>query len=394
MKTPLALLNLLHDKKRTGVAVAGVTFAVVLVLMQWGFYGAVEKTAANVYSQLSFDLILISHDYKQIAQPGIFPRMRLEQARGVEHVSRVMPVQIGFALWQYPYTDLPPANPGLVPGRRRGMLVLGCDPNDPLFSTNPELSVSLPALKCPGTVLIDRASRPEFGPQKAGTTTEASDKRVNIVGSFTIGTGFAADGTAVVGKETFNRLFGGLVGNNISLGLVGVRARDEPQRSQQIADVKAQLLQLLPPDVQVLTRDEMLAAETHHWVSKTSVGKIFGLGVVLALIVGMAIVYQVLSSDVTNRLGEFATLKAMGYARGYLSAVVLKQAILLGLVGFLPGLVLSLLLYGWTREQASIPISMTPGRATLVLLMIVSMCCLSGLAALRKVHYADPADLF
>ena len=132
-----------------------------------------------------------------------------------------------------------------------------------------------------------------------------------------------------------------------------------------------------------------------HWVWETSIGLIFQLGVVVALVVGTAIVYQVLSSDVTNHLPEYATLKAMGYSGNYLASVVLQQAVVLAVLGFLPGLVIST---GAVRADASggaNPHRHDAGpRGCLCSALAVVMCTISGLGALRKVRSADPADLF
>ena len=93
----------------------------------------------------------------------------------------------------------------------------------------------------------------------------------------------------------------------------------------------------LPADVKAVARDELLDQERQHWVQDTSLGKIFVMGVALAFVVGIVFVYQVMASDIGNRLGEFATLKAMGYGDGYVNRVVLQQALLLAVAGFVPG---------------------------------------------------------
>jgi putative ABC transport system permease protein len=113
-----------------------------------------------------------------------------------------------------------------------------------------------------------------------------------------------------------------------------------------------------------------------------------------ALFVGVAIVYQVLSTDIANMMGEYATLKAMGYGPRYLTQVVLSQAVLLALFGYLPSLIVSFGLYQLVGSLSGMPMIMTLGIASLVLLLAVLMCVLSGIAALRKLYQADPADLF
>jgi putative ABC transport system permease protein len=114
----------------------------------------------------------------------------------------------------------------------------------------------------------------------------------------------------------------------------------------------------------------------------------------VALFVGVAIVYQVLSTDIANMMGEYATLKAMGYPNSYLARVVLQQSVLLALVGYVPSIIISWVLYMFVGAQSGLPMVMTWQIAATVLALAVIMCVLSGMAALRKLFQADPADLF
>jgi putative ABC transport system permease protein len=121
---------------------------------------------------------------------------------------------------------------------------------------------------------------------------------------------------------------------------------------------------------------------------------IFAMGLVLALVVGTAIVYLILSNDVANHLAEYATLKAMGYSGGYLVGVVLRQAVTLAFAGFLPGVGISVALYWVTSTVARLPIKMEWLCILFVLGLTVVMCVASGVGALRKLRAAEPADLF
>jgi len=147
-------------------------------------------------------------------------------------------------------------------------------------------------------------------------------------------------------------------------------------------------------DVEILTRAEVNAVEEYRWVVDTPLGQIFTLGVWVAVFVGVAIVYQVLSTDIANMMGEYATLKAIGYSNRFLTIVVLQQSVLLALVGYFPSLVISLFLYWLVEMQSGMPMSMTPQIMFTVLLLAIAICVLSGMAALRKLYQADPADLF
>jgi putative ABC transport system permease protein len=148
------------------------------------------------------------------------------------------------------------------------------------------------------------------------------------------------------------------------------------------------------PDARAYTREEIDTKEAEYWVQQTAVGRFFTLGVMVALLVGVIFVYQMMAADIRNHLAEYATMKAIGYRNRYLVRVILWQAGLLAVVGFFPGLLASLGIYEWTREAARIPISMTASRAVLVFLLTMGMCLISGVLAIRKLHSADPADLF
>jgi putative ABC transport system permease protein len=373
--TPLAWLNLLHERMRTLVAIAGVAFAIILILMQLGFYYSVRLTASLVYDRLNFDLLLASPNYLYMVRSGSVPRERLVQAESHPDVARAMPLYVGLNLWRMHDT-----------GRERGILLMGVDPVEQVFLL-PEVDEQLVKLQQPDHVLMDRMSHPDFGPHSPGTHAEIGGDRIEVVGNFKLGTGFSADGAVICSDLTFSQLMGGRELGRPSLGLVKLRPGAVPER------VAAELASLLPEDVIVYTRPQINAQDRHHWVMKTSVGVIFGLGVILAVLVGVAIVYQVLSSDIDNRLAEYATLKAMGFPPSYLSWTVLQQALMLAIGGFIPGLIISRTLYSITSRAAHVPMELTFSMAAGVFVLGVLMCTASGLMSLRKVQNADPASL-
>ncbi|MCE9526365.1 MAG: ABC transporter permease DevC [Planctomycetales bacterium] len=391
MKTFLAWRNLVHNRVRTLVAVAGVTFAVVLIFMQLGFFGAVETTATVVYSALDFDLCIRSKDYLHFAKTRSFPAARLKQAEGVAGVKSASPFFVAIRVWR---------NPQPKKGEEYGIMVMGFNPRDSVFLRDDIQAAARKLLVQEDVVLIDSLTRKEFGPKNGrrfgdediGVETEVMHRRVRVVGHFRLGSGFAANGAVLTTDRGYVRVSPGQSLNNVSLGLIKL------EEGADAAEVAARLRAELPggrnPDVEVLTRKEVLDIERNRWVGRTSFGLIFQLGVGVALFVGTAIVYQVLSADVTSLMPEYATLKAMGYANAYLMKVILQQAVVLSLLGFLPGWGLAQLLYYVTSEGAGIPIQMTRQNLLLVLVLSVAMCALSGIGAARKTLNADPAELF
>jgi putative ABC transport system permease protein len=130
------------------------------------------------------------------------------------------------------------------------------------------------------------------------------------------------------------------------------------------------------------------------WQSSTPTGFVFTLGLIMGFVVGVVICYQILSTDVADHLPEYATLKAIGYTDRYLTGVVLREGLLLALLGYLPALGLSWLLYRLLGAWTGLPLVMTAGRAGFVLLLATVMCAFSGFLALRRVRAADPAEVF
>ena len=225
---------------------------------------------------------------------------------------------------------------------------------------------------------------------------EINRRRAELAGLFTIGTGLAADGAAVVNERGFRRLFPNYSERDVSLGLIQLSesaARDPAAARDAIVD-QLGLADHGSAPIELLTRDEVERREIWHWLANTPVGFIFISGVVVAFIVGAIIVYIVLSSDITRQMGEYATLKAMGYRNRYLSRVVMEQAFILGLISYLLALGVSLILYQVVGELAKLPITMTWFRQILVFVSTSIMCGVSGAIAMQKLRRADPADLF
>jgi putative ABC transport system permease protein len=210
-----------------------------------------------------------------------------------------------------------------------------------------------------------------------------------VVGTFAIGGGFSADGYLVVSDQTFLRLFPGRAPGAPNHILVTLAPGDD--RDATLARLGA----VLPAEDSVVrTVEEASARDQRFQTTQRPVGLVFGFGVVIGVLVGVIIVYQVLSTDVADHLKEYATFKAIGYPQHFFLGVVFEEALILGLLGFVPGFLVSLGLYAAVAAATGLPLAMTPTRAGAVLLGTVAMSALSGGMATRRLARADPADLF
>jgi putative ABC transport system permease protein len=379
-RVPIAWLNLLHERTRLGVAIAGVSFAVILIFMNLGFLGALVQTATTFYEQFNADLFLMSPQSLEISSTKLFPRERIYQVAGVEGVEFVMPLYSEYMLWRNPETR-----------ESRAMFAYAINPDDPVFLM-PELQAPADRARLfeRDAVFMDRLSRPEFGPQAIGTETETQRRRVKVVGNYSLGGGFAADGTIIMSDQNFIRYLDRRQLGRINLGLIKLKSGVNPEKA------KITIRKLLAADVDIYTKAGIIEHDKTYWLQATSIGFIFGLGVVVSFIVGTVIVYQILSTDIRDHLSEYATMKAMGYKGRYLFGIVLQEAMILALLGYIPGLIVALGLYTMTvnATAGALPVQMNLGRVIFVFVLTAIMCCLSALISVRKAISADPAEVF
>ncbi|MBD2344064.1 ABC transporter permease DevC [Anabaena subtropica] len=381
-KTPLAWRQLMKEKTRLAVAVAGITFADMLMFIQLGFESALFDAAVQPHRNLQADLVLINPQFQTLFSVKSFSRERLYQTLGYEGVQSVTPLYIGTGQWKNPETR-----------QDRAILVWGIDPATSAF-TFPEIKKNQSQIKQLNQVLFDQAGRPEYGAvgdifkKTNNFQTELNNISINVSGVFSNGASFAADGNVIASDSTFLRLFPERKADRIEVGLITLKAGADPEK------VRSQLAAGLPNDVRVLTPEGFAQTEKDYWANGTGIGFIFGLGVGVGFIVGIVIVYQILYSDVSDHLPEYATLKAMGYTDRYLLVVLLQEALLLAVLGYLPAYILSFGLYQVTYAATMLPIAMKLERAITVFILTIIMCTFSGAIAMRKLRSADPADVF
>ena len=384
-KIPLAWAQLTREKMRLVIALAGIGFADLLMFMQFGFRDALFESSVSFHSQLQGDIFITSSQSTALIAMKSFPQRRLYQALSFNSVKAISPVYLGFGLWK---------NPDPNQSNTRQLMVIGFDPTHPIFDM-PEIANNLDKIKMSDVVLFDRASRPEFGPVAeyfdGGKTveTEVDNRRVKVEGLFTLGASFGADGNIVTSDLNFLRIFAtrrtkGL----IDIGIVYL------QPGTDVKAVVEQMRATLPSDVRIDSKEEFVAFEKKYWEEGTAIGFIFTLGAAMGFIVGIVIVYQILYTDVNDHLPEYATLKAMGYKDFYFLGVVFQEALILAILGYLPGFGVSVVLYNLGRSATSLPMYMTVGKAVTVFVMTVVMCSVSGAVAVRKLQAADPADIF
>jgi putative ABC transport system permease protein len=382
-RTPLGWLQLSRERGRFLVALSGIAFADVLMFMQLGFQAALFESNTRFHQAMNADIVLLNPQAQNLNQPSTFARRRLFQAMDVSGVRSADALYVNNISWKHPETQ-----------KETTIRVMAFNLDRPAFNL-PDVAPQLDRLKLPNRVLFDRGTRGNYQKtiaqveQNKTITTEIDHRTITIAGTYQVGASFGADGTLLASDQTFHQLFPRRTVESVSVGLIQV----EPgQNIDQVAVALRSTLQA--GDVKVMTQVEFIEFEKNYWQRNTPIGFIFSLGTMMGFLVGIIIVYQVLSTDVNAHLKEYATFKAMGYQNSYLLGVVFEEAIILAVLGFFPGALVPIGLYQLTRNATNLPIAMTTARAITVLVLTIIMCMISGAIATRKLQSADPADMF
>jgi putative ABC transport system permease protein len=367
---------LTHQKGRTALALGGIFIAILLIFVELGFFIAVPQGGMLIYDHMRFDLLVVSDKYIFQAQSGQIPRARLDQVRTNSDVAAATAIYIGNAKWQDP-----------AGGLRLDISVIGFDPQSRPFDVT-DSDERIATLEKANTVLVDSQTRPIFGPLTAGRVVDLNGRRVTIGGEYVLGTGFLGLGILLASEENFFRLSPGRPADTVNLGLVRLKPGADPDRVAQA------LRASLPGDTRVFTRPELTSYEVRYWTTRTGTGLIFGSGLIVAVIVGIMVLYQTLATQITRQLPQFATLKAIGYTNLFLNGIVLSESVAVMLLAFVPAFIAALGLYTVIREQTLLPLAMTPLEFAAVLATTLAMSVASALLSLGRLRRADPAEVF
>lgn len=381
-RTPVAWLQLSHRPLRLLAAIAGVSFANVLVFFQLGLSGSLYDSQKRPIDQISGQLVLVPKRYTNLGEPLNFSRAQLVRVRGVQGVAAVTPLYIGKADWLNRDTR-----------QSKQALVFGVTPENPALKL-PILQQNKALLKQPNTLFFDSASKKAAGSvvQTLATgnsyLTELRGQQAKVVGIFKLGLTFAADINLIMSAANFQTYFPEKSNDDIQLGVIQLSA------DANEAQVQATISRFLDPSLQVMTIKQLKEREMSHWQRNTSFGLIFNLGVLVGLAVGAIIVYQILYSDVGDHLSEYATMKAIGYGDNFVVGIILQESLLLATVAFLPSVLLSMLLYQVLVRATGLLVAMTLGRALFVFCLTLVLCSASGWLATGKLRRLDPAEVF
>ena len=378
---PLAWAQLSHQKVRTGIAMGGIAFANVLIFMQLGFVNLFAGGATLLPRNLRGDLFISNAEAKLINPFSTFDRTRLYQAAAFDGVIFAEPLYVRYGTWAYDKESI-----------SYETQVFAYNPQVQIFDL-PEVNQQQSKLREPFTALFDRLSRSQLGPIPAKMDTKptissmVNNQRIVVNGLFNLGSSFfLSQGNIITSDRTYAEIYGSNSLEQVTLGIIRVKPGTDLTALKQGMEKAV-------PGIKVLTSKELQARELAFQDTNPS-STIFNFGAMMGFIVGVAIVYQVLYSDVSDHLSEYATLKAIGYSNRSLLFVIFQEAIFLAVLGYIPGFITTLGMYQLLTTLTKLDLVMTVNLALTVFILTLAMCLISAAIASNKLRAADPADVF
>jgi putative ABC transport system permease protein len=369
----LAFRNLFHDRVRLAVTLVGILFSIVLVAVQLGLYlGSSHMITANI-DKANADLWITVYGAKSFEDGGMLLTAReRHQALATPGVKSVIPLIVRFAEWRKPA------------GGSTRVVVVGTDAEDGGLEPWGLVKGTWEDIKAPEAVAVDRTYLNELGIKGIGDTAQIVTGRVRVRA---LTDGIRSFTQSPYTYTTLNRarsLFGDSDGTTFYL------VQLEPGANVQ--KVQHDLQQRLE-GAEVLTKQEFRDRSLKQWLFRTGAGVALIGGALLGSLVGTVIVAQTLYSSTKDHLSEFATLRALGSSSGYIHQVILAQAGMSAVVGYLLGMSIAMTILVLSKNTA-LPLVMTPGLAFWLFTLTVGMCAISALSAIVKVTKIDPATVF
>lgn len=380
-RLPIGWLQLTHNRTRFAAALAGVAFANVLVFVQLGIMNSMGAATLRPYEFFQADLMISAGDANSLSDGGNVARQWLLQAMADPDVTDGMGLFIANVPWDRGEKDI-------------SLTTFGVDPGKPGFLAA-QIAGELNLLQVNDAALLDRLARGLAKDQAAAIrpqsplSFETQGRTITAYATFAGGGGFGGDGYMLVSDQTFLSLFPAR--RSAAPDHILLKLRPGAQPAAVVARLKALISD---PSLRIRTYDQAAQEDLRYQQTRRPTGIIFGFGVLIGVLVGLVIVYQVLSTDVADHLREYATFKAMGFGPLFFLGIVFEEALVLGIMGFIPGLIVGTTILTVMGKITTLPLAMTPSMALVVFLGTIVFSALSGAIATRRLAAADPADLF
>ncbi len=370
---PLARRNLFHDKVRLAVTLTGIVFAVVLIVVELGLFVGFTVTTSGLVDNSGADLWVTSKHVPYVELGVPFSERKLYQVRAVPGVQEAQKLIVRWTQWKRP------------DGRQESVQIVGIDPDSRLERPWNLVQGSVADLNRPDAVIMDEVYKQKLGVSHAGQLFEINGKRARVVG-FT--RGIRSFTTSPYVFTTFKRAqeYAGIADNQTIFILVKLAP------GANLAQVQQRILNNVK-DVEVFSSPQFSRMTQVYWMFTTGAGVAVLLAAALGLIVGFVVVAQTIYATTMDHLREYGTLKAMGAPNSYVYKVIMQQAAISAVIGYVLGMGVSFFVVRASQEGGAAILLPWPMAAGMFFLTLF-MCVGAALVSINKVTRLDPAMVF
>lgn len=370
---PLAQRNLFHDKVRLAVTLTGIVFSVVLIVVQLGLFFGFTTATSNLIDHSGADLWITSKNVPYVEQGVAFSERKLNQARAVPGVTDAQKIIAHWTQWKR------------HDGGEESVQIVGLNVDDTLERPWNLVSGRVEDLKTPDAIILDELYKQKLGVTGVGEVFEIGGHRARVVG-FTRGIRSFTTSPYVFTTFKNAQSYTGMREDQTLFILVKVApgAKVDDVRRGILASVK---------EVEVYTTAQFSHMTTFYWMFTTGAGVAVLIAAVLGLVVGFVVVAQTIYATTMDHIREYGTLKAMGAPNIYVYKVIMKQAAISAVIGYLLGMIVSVFVVRASQEGGAailMPLPMAVGMFFVTLVMCVG----AALVSINKVTRIDPAMVF
>jgi len=370
---PLAQRNLFHDKVRLAVTLTGIVFSVVLIVVQLGLFIGFTTATSNLIDHSGADLWITSKNVPYVEQGVAFSERKLNQVRAVEGVADAQKIIARWTQWKR------------HDGGQDSVQIVGINVDDRMERPWNLVEGRVEDLKSPDAVILDELYKQKLGVTRVGEVFEIGGHRARVVG-FT--RGIRSFTTSPYVFTTFKNAqnYTGLREDQTMFILVKVA----PGADLQL--VRRELLDHVT-DVEVFTTAQFSRMTTFYWMFTTGAGVAVLIAAALGLVVGFVVVAQTIYATTVDHIREFGTLKAMGAPNSYVYKVIMKQAAISAVIGYVLGMIVSAFVVH-ASQKGGAAILMPTSMAVGMFFLTLTMCVGAALVSINKVTRIDPAMVF
>ncbi|MHB8791734.1 MAG: ABC transporter permease [Thermoleophilia bacterium] len=366
VRVSVARRNLFSDPTRLIISVGGVAVAILLIIVLLAVYtGSLRQMSAYV-DNVDADLWVAQAGSPDMLHSfSVVPESLVGELSKVEGVSDVWPLTSRTTLVD-------------IGEKKNSLILVGYQPGGAGGPWKMSEGNSEPG---PGGIVADKVTMKTNG-LELGDTIEADGQQYEIVG-VSEDTSIMVAQYAFVDIEQAKKALGP---NRINFILVNV---DDPAARDRIKDE----IQAAHPQQTVFTQEQF--SSNNAAVIREGILPVLAVVVVIAFIIGVAIVGLVVYSATLEKYREYGVLKAVGASGPTLYKIVLEQSLLSALLGYAVGAVAS---FGVARIVSrivvQISVAFTWQHFASAFVAAIVMSVIASYVPARKINRIDPVIVF